>query len=209
MSRRPDDRATWYPASVSWRVIRLTTSGGTEASEIMTPVALRRFQDVVHVIEVAQAAASAAWTEVVRPDETDCLIAELRPALGGVQQADGVGVRADDDDPPPDPTIAAHARDHSAGDRPLDDEAVRTRTRAATTQRRERTLNWATKAMPTMAPTLTSAALTDASALRRGVRWPVTWYSLLAVNATIHTGKLNTQDEVRTLDAELGLAADE
>ena len=76
----------------------------------------------LHVVEVAETAATAAWSEVVRPDEADGLIAELRPALRGVQQADGVGIRADDDDASPDPALPAHAGKHPAGDRPLDHE---------------------------------------------------------------------------------------
>ena len=45
---------------------------------------------------------AAAHADVVGPDEPDDPIAEVRRALGGVQQADGVGVGADDEDRPAD-----------------------------------------------------------------------------------------------------------
>ena len=81
-----------------------------------------RLEDVRRVLEAAEDGHPAAHTEVVGPDEPDDVVAQLGLALGGVHQADGVGVRADDHDRPGQDAGAAHPGEDPPGDRALDDQ---------------------------------------------------------------------------------------
>ena len=80
--------------------------------------------------------------DVVRADEADDPVAEVGRALGGVEQADGVGIGADDEDRPADLPVPPHPDEDPPGDGPLDDHAAAARTtRTDSIQSRDSALN--------------------------------------------------------------------
>ena len=67
----------------------------------------------------------AADADLVGADETHDPVPEVGRALRGVEQTDGVGVGADDEDRPADLALPAHAHEDPPGHHPLDGEQQR------------------------------------------------------------------------------------
>ena len=82
-------------------------------------------EHLLGLVDAPEHGAPATDADVVGADESDDPVPEARRPLGRVQQADGVGVGADDEDRPADLTGAAQPEEDPPGDRALDDEQQR------------------------------------------------------------------------------------
>ena len=72
--------------------------------------------DLLEIVVGAEHRDAAALAEIGVADEPDDVVAEVGVALQRVQQADGVGVGADDHDPPVDAAGPAQVEEHPPGD---------------------------------------------------------------------------------------------
>ena len=176
---------------MSSRVSRLTTSDSTDDSEISTPVAPVASSIGQRLVDAAEHADAAALADVVRADEPDHPIAEVGRALGGVEQADGVGVGADDEDRPADLPVAPQPDEDPPGDgRARRPSAAARRPGPTSIQSRDSALNWRANDSATMTPTLSSEALMIRRNSSVGRSTARDWYSLFSEKATIQTGNV-------------------